>query len=193
MRTTGVFLTHDLFARGGGLGAAAAWVYEGLSSTPVTTVELSEATNLHLRTVQRCLRALAHRDLAEKTAAGTWVKGGADIDALARRRGSAGASADLKERHRQERADHQRYERSASGSMIFTMRDVAEKRLCTATKRDGSRCHAWAVRDRDQCVRHVHHVLGEADHEAPSPEAHDWVQELENATSFQYELQALQP
>jgi hypothetical protein len=94
-------LTHDLFARGGGLGAPAAWVYEALSTMPMGTTELSEATTLHVRAVQRALRALAQRDLALKTVDGTWVKGAADIDEVAHRRGSTGAGADLKERHRQ--------------------------------------------------------------------------------------------
>jgi len=52
--TSGVFCTHDLFARGGGLGVSAARVYAVLvqSPGPLSAAKIVAATHLKPRTVQ---------------------------------------------------------------------------------------------------------------------------------------------
>lgn len=148
-----VLLTHDTFARGGGIGVSAARVYGALSETWSTTAVLSELAGLPPRTVQRALRALETRELAEELSR-TWRKGPADVDDVALRRGSAGAGADLQERHRQERAAFRGYEITPAGKRTYIVQDATEKSLCAGETAAGRPCRAFAVRGTEHCVRH---------------------------------------
>jgi hypothetical protein len=152
--TSGVFCTHDLFARGGGLGVSAARVYAVLvqSPGPLSTAKIVAATHLKPRTVQIALRALAdpRRNLAVKTSDG-WICGPADIDELAQHRGSTGKGAELKARHRAERLMFRGHE---AGSRVHIVKAAPQRKRCTGTTQAGAPCRAWARHDSAFCVHH---------------------------------------
>ena len=196
MRIGGVLLTHDLFARGGGLGAAAARAYETLSDWPRSTTQLAEMTNVHLRSVQRALPRLAARDLAVETSGG-WIRGAANIDEVAKRRGSAGAGADLQERHRQERVAWRGHEVTSTGSLRFVMKDTSTPgTVCAGATRSGAPCRAWAQRSTGFCVKHTPVPLAVAPvtgASAPWDLDELWATTLEAEIVYDYEQAAYSP
>ncbi len=128
-------------------------LYEALTPTWSTVAELSEVSNVAPRTARRALRALQSRGLAEEES-GTWRRGPADLDEVARRRGSAGAGADLKNRHQQERLAYRGSEIAADGRRLYVVTDASPRSPCAGTTGSGQPCRAAARRGSDFCVRH---------------------------------------
>jgi hypothetical protein len=152
VRMSGVFLTHDAFAGSGGLGSSPATVYEALADRPQTTTALATSTGMTTQTTRRALRRLAEWSLAVATEAG-WTRGAADLDDVARRRGSAGSSADLRERHELERAYFRGYSITESGSLLFTWWTTGAP-TCAARTRVGAPCKARAAAGGTFCAAH---------------------------------------
>ncbi len=144
----GVFQSHDLFARGGGLGVSGAWAYEVLTmaTSAMTTKDISEAASISRDTARRALKRLAHHGVVTQSDAG-WQVGSVSLHEAARRRGSAGATEELMERHRLERRDYLGYEEKPNGSLTWYVQGTPERRQCSAATAAGRRCKAYAMRN----------------------------------------------
>ena len=191
MRHGGVFVTHDVFARGGGLGVTPARIYEALSTVPTSTANLAAAANVRRRSAQRALAGLADRGLAVNGLGG-WTRGPASVDEVAERRGSAGAGADLKERHRQERIALRGFEVTATGSLLFTIKQSTPGMVCAGRTHSGAPCQAWSQPSTGFCIRHPpssRPPLPTAAITVLEPDPDEvWVAELEEELVYQYEM-----
>jgi hypothetical protein len=179
---SGLFLTHDTFARGGGLGRSAAWMYEALGSTPRRKDELARMAVLSEGQAKLALRALVKRHLAVKLE-DSWVRGPADVDAVAVRRGSAGSGADLKAKHKAERFAYRGSEKKDDGGMRFVVLDTegGPPSTCVATRRDGGSCQAKAMKGTTVCSAHREARV------SPCPQDLAWAADIEAGVTFAYE------
>lgn len=183
-RCSGVFLTHDTFARGGGLGHNAAWIYEALDCTPRTTSELATISALNLQQAGRALTRLTRRELATRVADG-WVCGPADVDTVAVRRGSAGSGADQKTKHQRERLFYRGRETRKDGTLRFVVLQDTSTKIeapkCPATRRDGQPCQAKATKGRSYCRAHRNRRFDLC------PQDLDWAAGFEADVSYGYQ------
>ncbi len=81
-------------------------MYGLLSLEAVTAADLAAAMNVHLRTAQRHLAALAEHHLAEKVEGEGWVRGPANPDEVAEEIGTAGMRELQRRQHEIERQLH---------------------------------------------------------------------------------------
>lgn len=195
VRLDGVFVSNDLFARGGGLGASAAWVYEVLmvTQTVMTTKEVALAANRHPATARRALLRMAHHGVVTESKEG-WKAGPVGIHDAAVRRGSAGAGQELAEQHRQERRVYRGHEEKPNGGFIFYVRAEPQRRQCEAQTAGGLPCRSYAMRDETLCASHLRAVRRTAITEVTTTHLHpydrQWVDELEADIATQYEVDA---
>ena len=153
VRLSGTFLTHDVFASRRGLGSAAAWIYESLDVTGLKTTEIAERTGIGLRSVQRALQRLSDAGVARGDSHG-WVLGRTSLDIAAERQGTVGAGDSLARRHATERTVNRGYETSASGGLVFTMRDSRPARRCQGRARSGQPCKRMSPAGEGFCRHH---------------------------------------
>lgn len=188
---SGVFVAHDAFAFSG-LGHGAALVYETLSATAQTAAEVAAGAGVSRSTVHRALRRLARQNAAVHHETGTWTRGLATPDEVAQRRGSAGARADVRRRHADDRLQYKGYEENGRGGVIAVMPDAsAPSTHCLGRTRAGNQCVAPAKRGTGFCPRHQHQIAA-----APADVADDGTSpydEVEVEIVDQYEADAYRP
>jgi hypothetical protein len=182
---SGVLLTHDAFARGGGLGLNAARIFEVLAYNPMPVVSLSVATGLSRQTTMRNLSRLETRSLATRRDDG-WVRGPADVDAVAARRGSSGSGLALEARHDEERLLHRGWMADEDGHVRLVCKADASLRVtprgCLAMRRDGQWCQAKAMKGTDICRAH------RDSHFDPCPQDLEWAAEFDADAAHGYEF-----
>jgi hypothetical protein len=107
-------VAHDAFrVHGTGLPLSAALVLHELPCR--TAEELRKTTGLSLRTIRSAFAALQAEELIEKSAdTGDWVRTAETLDAVAERRGTAGASERQVKLHVWQRAVYSTLMRSAA-------------------------------------------------------------------------------
>ncbi len=178
VRASGAFVTHDVFARGGGLGLSAALLYEALDLHPRPVADLAARAGRTAPTTRRALRSLELRGLALRGDDG-WVRGPMELDDIAARRGSAGSGAELAARHQLEREDYRGHRPTSDGRMEYVVQRAAEHRVCTSTTRSGQACRAFAVLDQGLCAAHLRQEQHRRDEQ--------YAAELEAELAWQYE------
>lgn len=107
-------IIHDAFRSRKGMTSSRAVVLEVIEQSEIhSAVELSERTRLTLVTAQRCLTELRKEGLIVKSKK-VWHRTELDLDAVAKRRGSAGATA-------RQRAEYERDRDNYEVDVIFRM------------------------------------------------------------------------
>jgi hypothetical protein len=107
-----------------------------------------------VRTVERALAKLARRDLAA-VEDGVWMRGDADVDTVAARRGSAGTGAALAERHAQDRLEYSGYAVDDNGRVVAVFLPQPKSPTCTDRTVSGTPCRARAVHGKTVCSAHL--------------------------------------